>query len=509
VRQGAGVWVACGAVALVAVLGVLRSFDGFGGDQALFLLGAQKLHAGGVLYRDFWDLKQPGIFAFYLAAGSLAGFSQSGIHEFEIAWQCVFGVLLWLGLRRAVRLPAVAAFAALAIPGAYYAGTNAWHLTQVEALTGLPLFCCAWGAAAAWSGTGRRGAPGFLSGLGAGCAVLFKLLYAPVALAIFLAAASLAPASLRRAAGVRVAGAWTLGLLLPPAAFAAYATAFGLWPDVVATFFSLPSHLVASGHAPVARLAASAVWFLRRFAPLALLAVPGAFATRAPQGALWQRIAFAWLATGAIALAVQTQSWWEYQFLLLLPPLGILATLGLDVLLGHARQPGAPRRVASAAVLALAAVLCFGLLRTTAGAVARVFRDRPFASAAALERDRELASGEYRTAARAAGALPADGRGLRAIYVCGDPLIYLLAHRDQAVAINGWALELYPPGWWARLNAELQRDPPADEFVSAEYAPLIAARSPEFERNLETRYLRAVRLPDGSWYRLKTSRRSP
>ena len=51
---------AAGAVVLVAVIGASRLFDPFSGDQALFLVGAETLHAGGVLYRDYWDIKQPG-----------------------------------------------------------------------------------------------------------------------------------------------------------------------------------------------------------------------------------------------------------------------------------------------------------------------------------------------------------------------------------------------------------------------------------------------------------------
>jgi len=37
----------------VAALGSLRIFEPFSGDQALFLVAADRLHAGGVLYRDF------------------------------------------------------------------------------------------------------------------------------------------------------------------------------------------------------------------------------------------------------------------------------------------------------------------------------------------------------------------------------------------------------------------------------------------------------------------------
>ncbi|MBC5800519.1 MAG: hypothetical protein GIX03_06610 [Candidatus Eremiobacteraeota bacterium] len=58
-------WLSAAAVILVAVIGASRLFDPFSGDQALFFVGAKTLHAGGTLYRDYWDIKQPGIFAFF------------------------------------------------------------------------------------------------------------------------------------------------------------------------------------------------------------------------------------------------------------------------------------------------------------------------------------------------------------------------------------------------------------------------------------------------------------
>jgi hypothetical protein len=71
---GASSWLvemswAVGALAMVVVLGGLKVYTPLDGDQALFLYTAQSIDAGGVLYVDVWDLKQPGIFWFYGAAG--------------------------------------------------------------------------------------------------------------------------------------------------------------------------------------------------------------------------------------------------------------------------------------------------------------------------------------------------------------------------------------------------------------------------------------------------------
>jgi len=493
---------------LVAALGALRTFDPFAGDQALFTVGALALHAGGVLYRDFWDIKQPGVFLFYLAAGAGFGFTQTALHAADVVWQCALGVAAFFALRRTVRRPVVAAFAILALPGAYFAGTTSWHLTQVEALAGLPLFCCAWAALAAVETAERRALSAFASGVAAGCVTLLKLLYLPVAVAICAAVAS---GSLARRAGADVAGSvrwWVLGCALPLGLFALYVAAFGLWNVVFDTFFVLPSQIVAAGHAPVSRLGMSAVWFLRRFAPLVVLAVAGIVLERAPQAASWRRICYAWLAVGALAIALQAQSWWEYQFVLLLPPLGILATLGLDTLLAQTRSLNPGLRAGAAITLAVSALLAFPLAHAAEATVGRVARDRPFASAGALDRHRTADSGEYAAAARDAAFLTRE-RGRAAIFVGGDPLIYVLAGRAQAVAVNGWALELYPPERWAALNQEMRRARPADVFIADSYADLIRARSPALEGLLGADYTRAARFPDGTWYRIKTSLRSP
>ena len=52
-------------LAVIALLGLLAAPLPFTGDQALFAAGARQLARGDVLYRDFWDVKQPGIYAFY------------------------------------------------------------------------------------------------------------------------------------------------------------------------------------------------------------------------------------------------------------------------------------------------------------------------------------------------------------------------------------------------------------------------------------------------------------
>src|SRR5262245_65009137 len=104
------------------------------GDQAIHLLGAEKLRDGGVLYRDIWDLKQPGIFWFYYVGGRLFGFTNLGIHAFELV--CLLGaaVFVQLATRPLFESRRMASLASLLSVGSYYAVATRWHLTQIESI---------------------------------------------------------------------------------------------------------------------------------------------------------------------------------------------------------------------------------------------------------------------------------------------------------------------------------------------------------------------------------------
>src|SRR5436309_13003867 len=100
------------------------------------MLGARTLAAGGVLYRDWWAVKQPGIYAFFVTAGRLFGWNERGVHLLEVLWMTGFAAVLAAMLAR--RRPGVAWLAPLLVVGVYWAAVGPWHLTQVEGLVGLP-----------------------------------------------------------------------------------------------------------------------------------------------------------------------------------------------------------------------------------------------------------------------------------------------------------------------------------------------------------------------------------
>lgn len=176
-----------GLIALGA-LGVLVSFQPFTGDQALFASGARQLAHGDVLYRDVWDVKQPGIYAFYLGGGAIFGYSEVALHLFELVVLLGFGVILATSLRARFARAGVAAAVPVLVIGTYYATVGPVQLGQVESLIGIPLYLTLWCATRASGAHPRRWL--LAAGIAGGAALVFKLVLAPVVVAIWLVASS-------------------------------------------------------------------------------------------------------------------------------------------------------------------------------------------------------------------------------------------------------------------------------------------------------------------------------
>ena len=175
-------------LAAILLLGLINLPQPFGFDQALFAIGARKMAAGAVLYRDFWDVKQPAIFVFYLLGGRLFGFSEVGIHLFELLYLLLFSAALIVTLREAFEHHWGPGLAALLAVGYPYAIVGDWHLTQVEGLAGPPIYLALWFATRA-ADPERKGRTSWAwSGVMGGIVLLFKLLFLPIVGSFWLVA---------------------------------------------------------------------------------------------------------------------------------------------------------------------------------------------------------------------------------------------------------------------------------------------------------------------------------
>ena len=470
-------------LALVAAFGTLDLAQPLGGDQSLFLLGAQQMRHGSVLYRDFWDLKQPGIFVFYLVSGLIGGFTPFAVHAFELLCFLAFSVAVLTALRRFGTSVPRAALGALATTVPYFIFASYYDELQVESLIGIPLFLAVWSAAE--GARERRSAQRlcWFAGAGLACALVlaFKFVFAPL-LAVAIATA-LGPR--RRSVAdaafvVFVTVLATLPGLIYFAVHGALAVALATWftipPAILASIPAQDPHTLLDGLSLVAR----------RFAPLLIFAViGGVIVIRRGPGPL-ERAMFAWLAVGPAIVLAQRTSWWEYQWLLVIVPLGIFAATGIAETLGAVRSTalGRPWRLAASVLAAV-----FLIAMPLRDVVVRLSTLAAFGWATSPDRREAFRSDQSRAygAARAdRGLVPPSG----SLYVMGDPAFYLVVHRQQPIALNGWSLELLVPAQRIELERELRARPPA--FIYRTYDDIgpqkLLERTPSLAAYLTTAY---------------------
>jgi hypothetical protein len=461
-----------GVLAVILLLGAINLPQPFGWDQSIFAIAARRMHEGGLLYRDTWDVKQPGLFLFYWLGGALFGFDEVGVHAFELLMMLAFAWVLQRSLRRVATHAWTASLAPLFAIGFYYAFTGDWHLTQAEGLVGFPLFGAMWLAARAHEPHARPGVRLFLSGLFGGLALMFKLLFLPIVLCFWLVAwVRLA----RRQPGVggalgRVALV-VAGAGVPFVVAAIYFLATGTFELAWATNLIYPLTI----HPPQARfrfhwLVDGLSWFGAGWAPLLGLA---GFAVSSIIGRRRDPLVVPltlWLASGLFVILIQPLSWWQYHYLLLTVPVGVLAARALDQLAeATASDPGLRGGRAAVAVALTLALACSPALGATMLKALDLARDR-FALTPATRQAHQVrvsrggAYGRFleETAFLARpDALPGD------LFVVGNPLIHWLSGREPAIPRCGGILADYASAAeWTDMVAQLRRARPPYVFVS-------------------------------------------
>lgn len=457
------------ALIAVALLGALHLPYPFEWDQATFLTGAKVLAHGGTLYRDWWDVKQPAIYAFYVAAGRAFGFSESGVHALELLWMLALACAVTLALR--ARKPQAAWLAPLLTVGIYWAAVGPWHLTQVEGLVGLPLWLATWwGSLAA---DGRSPWRALLAGLSGAVVLLFKLALAPVVALVWLVALVHAATRARAPAG-RIAAGFVLpalaGLAVPLALVIAHEARLGLLPTLRWTTFTYPGYLLSQVRGTrVNALFDGVSWFALRWAPVLALAAAGAAEAWRARDRLGLCL-MAWIGSGAAVVLAQRTSWWQYHWLLLDVPLGVLAALGASALWQALPDSRGARRLAGgfAAMLFLAP----GVL--TLEKLTLLARDRLALGAAHARIHQERVSELYSRVDAEVQFLASAGARPGPLFVIDDPVYYLRSGRAAVAALRG--VRFYPymrAAEWDSLGRQLRADPPAYVLVESEFAPLV------------------------------------
>ena len=540
---------------LVALAGGLNLAMPFWGDQALFTLYGRALTRGAVLYRDVFDVKQPGIFVFYAFGGSLFGFTEVGIHLFELIYWLAFSVFALVALRPYFTTRWVALVPVFTVV-VYYLSAGLLDLTQIEILVAFPILVAWWLIAQAEPET-RKGIWRYAAaGVAAATVVLLKHLYVLIILA-FLVNAVLR--SRRREVPLRdirrALGAFLIALLVPLLIVVAYFAAYGQLGRIWWAYFELAPAQQLLGPKPFDYLVVGARRFLIGEGPILILASLGcvhAFRERArPKLDLVVGMVL-WGAVGAVLFFIQ--GWPEYKWSLFTVPLGILAVVGFEALVSMAGSlrpiprwivwaaggglailgflAGAPPQVQTLLVLSVLIGCCAGIalefgsdhprrrrwilpalcavLAISVGLAMivpinklRVLMKHDFALTVEARAElRRSLNQSYRAADDDLEVLRSGDGVAGSLYVFGDPVLLLRANRPQAVAILGWGPELLDNRAWQELLADLRTTLPTYIMVDDYIGSVIQSRYPAINEFIHARYHVAFIGASGTWYML-------
>jgi len=495
-------------LALIIAIGIIKLPHPFHGDQALFNLGALKLSHGGILYRDFWDTKQPGIYFFYLIAGTLFGFDEVGVHLFELLYMVALGLVLSKGLKKYFQNSSVASLIPLFTVGMYYMVADTWHLTQVEALVGFPLFLSLWFISEAQHFQKNSYLMFFLSGFMGSIVLLFKFMFLPI-LAIFwliFVIQIIVNKEKRNFVPFIKANIWIIiGLLVPLLTVLCYFAWNKSLMILVKTFFVYPPLMIEETQGPgIWRLIDGLKWFIFHFAPVIALAVIGSYISLTSRRDFIKVNLILWIITGFGVILIQRLSWYEYHYFLLFIPFGILACFALDLFWSNLKsvEPSGVSWKGIVAVIMSLVVLFSPLLAPYAKRGFQLVHDVVIQKD--LRKYQSRYSKTYADILSDVQFLSKPGSLSGDIYVCGDPRIIFLSGRGQAIPINGWALEIYVPELWEILTKQLIESLPPYIFVDNFYRPIIEKKSQKLFNFIKNNYKMTSKNEEGVWYvRLK------
>jgi hypothetical protein len=378
---------------------------------------------------------------------------------------------------------------------------------QVESLMGLPLYLVVWFTLKASQQPQSRWRWLTLSGLMGGIVLLFKLIYLPLLLSLW--SVYLAHCLLRQRQSLVPAlwqTSWPLavGTLLPIVPVLLYWQSQGMLVEVFYVLVQYPSKLVQTlAPRPISGLLKSVAWFGREFFPILVLAGFGLY--RSIQYLqLFTAQLIVWLVLSLGMILLQSQSWWTYHFMLLLVPLTILAGYGIDWLIDAVRLPQSQGYVYRQYWKVLLAGCLVGLAGVQLCALA-IVGGNMLQSALPLTPTMQLqyqihAAPSYRATHQDVQFIQQPESLPGPIYVVGNPIVYLLADRLQAVPLQGWIPEMLLPEQWRQLESQLLAAQPNYIFVAREDDRRL---DQQFKAFVEQHYAVAQINEFSTWYQIR------
>jgi hypothetical protein len=523
----------------------------FWGDQAIFTIYGRELTRGAVLYRDVFDLKQPGIFWFYALGGRVFGFTEVGLHIFELVYWLAFSAFALVALRPYFSTRWGAPLVPMFTVAVYYLYAQQLDLGQIEMLVAFPILLAWWLIDRASTETPEGVRRYALAGLVTAGVFLFKYLYTLIVLGFLVYAVVRSRrdgTSLRDLRRSLIA--FLVALLLPLLLLTVYFAVYGQLGRIWWAYFELAPK---TGEKAFSEGVLGARRFLIGHGPIIILAVLGC------SNVLWDRARpkldlvvgmLLWISIGAVAVIIQ--NWFEYKWLLFNVPLGILAATGLErfvAIAGNRRRTTGMLGLAAAAVLGIIALrvgvgaphiqtllLLAIAIGASAAVAAEVFRAHlplrhtmtgvisvglvvslALAAIGPIDKIRLLAKHDFALTAQARTDLwrsssafyrdadqDLDALGKRLppgpLEVIGSPMLLLRGNRPPANPFLAVRPEFFDQRAWRELYSQLRSTRPLYIVVDDYLGNVIRRRYPAIMEFIESRYEVALLGATGTWY---------
>ena len=473
-------------------------------DQSFFLLGAKEMDKGLILYRDFWDIKQPGIFYFYYYGGKIFGFTLVGIHLFELFyWVLFYFILLWfLQKFQIFKNPELSYIAPLMIVGSYYSFGIPRFFTQVEALVNLPLLAILIINYLFLKTKSYKSMWMLLSGICGGVVLFYKIIFAPIIIVFWLVLFvqfnrdyDYLPIRARLGYFALI----PLGILIPWTPFLIYSYNNHLWELCLDTFFILPAKIIEySEKATLSQLYQAIKGFplnlslITPFAIIALLYIK-------KNNSFFIGMVL-WVLIGFIVILMQRTSWFTYHFQIFYTPNIFLALLTTDLILIKLSKITFNTKIHFFLKVLIFILLNFFAIKKTAEKIKTLHNY----NYAIKEKDRislGLTDELNKKAYEASQYLNNQKSENCPIFSIQSPLIYYYTGRIQATSQNGFSIRLLIPEQLDLLLSELKEKKPCYLYVQKSQENYLTSKGEKIIFWINNNYQIATRDIEGTWYK--------
>jgi hypothetical protein len=290
-----------------------------------------------------------------------------------------------------------------------------------------------------------------------------------------------------------------LGILMPIAPVMLYWASQNVLLDVYQTLITYPVQMVKNlPKRSFMTLIATIFSSMRRITPVSILAGVAIFhLIRSKRFDFLMTQMIVWVGLGVLTISVQTQSWWRYHFFLVLIPVAILAAKGIDLAL----RPESRFRIWQQRLVAGCLLGMVGLNLWAFGAIGSAMARSGLPVTAETQLAyQKLRSINYTQASEDSQFLNEPGRKPGPIFVIGDPTVYILANRTQAIPLLGTIAEILLPQQWTLMAEQLEKARPNYIYIEEDNLRFIP---PTFLTYLNREYQKAGTTAIGAWYERK------